>query len=389
MENHLIAIDDEPAFLAIIDKAATSAGFSVTTMSDPDCFRNAVRAEAPSMIILDLQMPNCDGVELLRFLAEENCRAKIVLMSGFDVRVLNLAAKVGQEFRLDMAMPVQKPIRPADLRQLLARFRSQSFQPDATSLRQALEEDRLELHYHPLVDLRSGRTVGLEALARWNHPDFGVIMPDRFIALAEREGLIDPLTARVVTLAVQQVGVWRKEGLTAFVSVNVSAANIIDSRLPDRLVRLCAENDVPPSQICLELTETAAMGNPGLMLEVLTRLRLKGFKLAIDDFGTGYSSMLQLHRLPFSELKIDQSFVRAMERSEEARVIVDAIAGLGKSLKLDLIAEGVESQELVQKLTGLGCGIGQGFHFSRPMPAGAVLDWIAGNSPKSPSRDAA
>jgi EAL domain-containing protein (putative c-di-GMP-specific phosphodiesterase class I) len=203
-----------------------------------------------------------------------------------------------------------------------------------------------------------------------------MIMPDRFIALAEQENLIDALTERVVELAVRELGGWRKRGLEAFVSVNISAANVV-ANLPDRLAQLCARHGVPPSAICIELTESAAMGNPALMLEVLTRLRLKGFKLAIDDFGTGYSSLLQLHRLPFSELKIDQSFVRNMGHSEEANLIVGAIINLAHSLKLELIAEGVESADLRDRLAELGCEMGQGYHFSRPMPASQVLDWAA------------
>jgi EAL domain-containing protein (putative c-di-GMP-specific phosphodiesterase class I) len=377
--NHLIAIDDERAFLDIIERVAQSAGFTATTTTDPARFKEAVEAESPDVVLLDLQMPDCDGVEFLRFLADKACRAKIFLVSGFDPRVINLARDMGDDFRLDMGEPLQKPVRPVELRQMLARLRSKSFEPDASALRQALAEDRIELYYQPLVELRDGRTIGFEALARWNHPEFGMIMPDRFIKLAEREGLIDPFTERVVGLAVHQLADWRKEGFLPFVSVNVSAANIVDARLPDRLAQLCGRCEVPPDRFCLELTETAAMGDPTLMLEVLTRLRLKGFKLAIDDFGTGYSSMLQLHRLPFSELKIDQSFVAEMERSEEARIIVGAIAGLGKNLGLELVAEGVENQALLKHLVGFGCEIGQGYHFSRPMPAGQVLDWLANN----------
>ncbi len=224
--------------------------------------------------------------------------------------------------------------------------------------------------------LGTGKTIGFEGLVRWNHPEFGVVMPDRFIALAEREGLIGALTDRVLELAAAQVSAWWKLGMEFFVSVNVSAANIV-AGLPDQLVRLCTRHDIPPRLLRLELTETAAMGNHALMLEVLTRVRLKGFQLAIDDFGTGYSSLVQLHRLPFSELKIDQSFVREMANSEEARMIVGAIVSLGRSLRLELIAEGIETEDLMQRLIAMGCEMGQGYFFSRPMPASHVPDWIA------------
>jgi CheY-like chemotaxis protein len=239
LTNHLISIDDDPALLAIIEKTARGAGYTVFATTDAVEFKAAIATEPPSVVVLDLQMPGCDGVELLRFLADQHCRAKIILISGFDARVLGLARSIGEELELDMGEPLPKPILPSEFRLTLSRLRSTSFQPDALSLRHALQEDHLELYYHPLVELRSGKTIGMEALARWIHPEYGVIMPDRFIALAEREGLIEPLTERVVGLAVGQLAAWRREGFDAFVSVNVSASNIVDARLPDRLVQLC------------------------------------------------------------------------------------------------------------------------------------------------------
>jgi EAL domain-containing protein (putative c-di-GMP-specific phosphodiesterase class I) len=206
-------------------------------------------------------------------------------------------------------------------------------------------------------------------------------MPDRFIALAEQEGLIGPLTERVLDLAAAQIATWRRLGIDTVVSVNISAANIV-TELPDQLVRLCTLHDIPPSLLSLELTETAAMGNRALMLEVLTRVRLKGFRLAIDDFGTGYSSLVQLHRLPFTELKIDQSFVGGMASSEEANVIVGAIVNLGHSLHLELIAEGIETEDLLKRLVAMNCQTGQGYFFSRPMPASEVPDWIDKHPPQ-------
>jgi EAL domain-containing protein (putative c-di-GMP-specific phosphodiesterase class I) len=381
MDDVILAIDDEPAFLEIIQKVAKSVNFTVIVTTDPEVFQSALTAQPPpSVVLLDLQMPTCDGVELLRLLADTRCRAKVILMSGFDARVLGLAHGIGNDLHLDMGEPLQKPLRPAQLRQTLSSLRSKAFQADAAGLREALDNDRLELFYQPLLALKTGKTIGFEGLVRWNHPEFGVVMPDRFIALAERGGLINPLTDRVLELAAAQVSAWRKLGIEFFVSVNVSAANIV-AGLPDQLARLCDRHGIPPRLLRLELTETAAMGNHALMLEVLTRVRLKGFQLAIDDFGTGYSSLVQLHRLPFSELKIDQSFVREMANSEEARVIVGAIVNLGHSLHLELIAEGIETEDLMRRLVAMGCEMGQGYLFSRPMPASQVPDWIAQHPP--------
>jgi len=382
MDNVVLAIDDEQGLLDIIKQVAVAADFAVTVTTDPAAFQAALVARPPSVVLLDLHMPDCDGIEILRVLADAQCRAKIILMSGFDARVLGLARGIGHDLKLDMGEPLPKPLRPVELRQALSNLRSKTFQPDAAALRDALANDQLELYHHPLVTLGTGETVGFEGLVRWNHPEFGIVMPDRFIGLAEREDLINPLTDRVLDLAAGQIAAWRKAGIESFVSVNVSAANIV-AELPDELVRLCTRHAIPPSTLRLELTETAVMGNQGLMLEVLTRVRIKGFQLAIDDFGTGYSSLVQLHRLPFSELKIDQSFVREMVGVEEASLIVGAIIGLGHSLKLELIAEGIETDDVMKRLVEMGCKTGQGYVFSRPMPASKVPDWLAQHPPRS------
>ena len=374
MHDVVLAIDDESAFLEIIRMVAKSARFTAMVTTDPAVFKDALSAQPPSVVLLDLQMPGCDGIELLHVLANAKCPAKIILMSGFDARVLALARGIGRDLGLDMGEPVQKPFRPADLRQLLSSLRSNSFEVDAAGLQTAIDKGELELFYQPLLTLGTRQTIGFEALVRWRHPEFGIVMPDRFIGLAEREGLIGPLTDRVLDLAAAQISAWLKLDLDTYVSVNISASNII-STLPDQLVRLCARHDIPPRLLRLELTETSAMGNHALMLEVLTRVRLKGFQLAIDDFGTGYSSLVQLHRLPFTELKIDQSFVRDMASSEEANMIVGAIINLGRSLRLELIAEGIETEELLTRLIAMGCPTGQGYFFSRPMPQPRSQAW--------------
>jgi len=384
MNDRLLAIDDERAFLDIIQKVGRSAGFDAMVTTDPDMFRAALASHPPAVVLLDLQMPQCDGVELLRVLADRGCRARIILMSGFDARVLTLARDIGRGLGLDMGEPVVKPLRSAELRQILSKIRGKTFEADAERLQAAIDNEELELFYHPLVTLSTGTTIGFEALVRWRHPEFGIIPPDRFIPLAERQGLIDPLTDRVLELAAGQLADWMRLGIELFVSVNISAANIV-ADLPDKLSQLCARHQIPARLLRLELTETAAMGNPALMLEILTRIRLKGFQLAIDDFGTGYSSLVQLHRLPFTELKIDQSFVREMGSSEEANLIVGTIVGLGRNLGLELIAEGIETEDLMHRLAALGCQTGQGYFFSRPMPAGDVPGWLAQHPPRPPT----
>jgi EAL domain-containing protein (putative c-di-GMP-specific phosphodiesterase class I) len=325
-------------------------------------------------------MPGCDGVELLEFLATQKCRSAIVLASGFDARVVSISKGLGEKLGLNMVAPLPKPFRLAALKAMLNDHRESHFEIGAATLRQAIDGDQLELHFQPLIDLRARCVLGWEALVRWQHPQQGLLMPDTFIGVAERDGVIDALSYRVAELAVRQIAAWREEGLELFVSINLSALNLGDARFPDLLEQLCTQHGVPPALLRLELTETAAMADPVRLIGALTRLRLKGFELAIDDFGTGYSSLLQLHRLPFSELKIDQSFVRAMGKSEEAELIVGVTIGLGHALKMQMIAEGVETGEIADQLAALGCDVGQGYHFGRPMPARDTQAWISSSA---------
>lgn len=374
--NHLLAIDDDAGMLDIVSRAARSLGYRVDATIDPDAFKEIVRTAGPDVIMIDLQMPRCDGVELLEFLAAEKCRSPIVLASGFDARVVSISKALGEKLGLTMATPLTKPVRLAALKAMLTLYRESDFEIDAATLRQAIEDDQLELHFQPLIDLKTRGLIGWEALVRWQHPQQGLQMPDAFIGVAERDGVIDALSHRVAELAVRQIAAWRADGLDLFVSINLSALNLGDARFPDRLEQLCASHDVPPALLRLELTETAAMANPVGLIGALTRLRLKGFELAIDDFGTGYSSLLQLHRLPFSELKIDQSFVRAMGDSEEAELIVGVTIGLGHALNMQMIAEGIETGAVADQLAALGCDIGQGYHFGKPMPACDTRAWL-------------
>jgi len=377
MINHLIAIDDEPEILSVLRKFGEACGYRVDTTADPEIFKSILRNGRPNVVIVDLQMPDCDGVELLEYLADMRSSAAIVLSSGFDNRVLTITNELGRQLGLNMANALPKPVRMSALRAILDEYREDDFVVEPDSLRAAIEAGQLELHFQPLLNLRERKLIGWEGLVRWQHPDRGLIMPDRFIAVAEREGLIDPLSTRVAELAVRQLADWQGTGCNAFVSINLSAQNLADAQLPDRLEQLCTRHNVPSALLRLELTETAVMADPVRMISVLTRLRLKGFELAIDDFGTGYSSLQQLHRLPFSELKIDQSFVRFMGQSEEAKLIVGLTISLAHGLHMRVIAEGVESGDLADQLTAGGCDIAQGYHFGRPMPAHSTQAWMS------------
>jgi diguanylate cyclase (GGDEF)-like protein/PAS domain S-box-containing protein len=242
-------------------------------------------------------------------------------------------------------------------------------------LRRALAGDELFLHFQPKVNLRTGKVCGAEALVRWQHPERGLIPPDGFIPLAENTGLIGPLTTRVLDLALAQARRWADAGAPLQVAVNLSVRNLLDDRLERVVVDLLARHQVPARLLALEVTESAIMTDPVRAKAVLERLSALGIDLAVDDFGAGYTSLGQLKNLPISELKVDRSFVSAMEEDSSNRTIVRSVVELGHNLGLTAVAEGVESDAVLESLAGYSCDVAQGYHLSRPLTAEAFDRW--------------
>jgi len=244
-------------------------------------------------------------------------------------------------------------------------------------LRRAVEEGELVLHYQPLVSVKTGRVLSMEALVRWQHPERGLLPPSEFIPLAERTGLIKPLSDWVLHAALAQGCAWHAAGRDLRVAVNLSVRNLLDPKLPDTLGGLLlARSDVNPAWLTLEITESVLMADPERAMNTLLRLRRLGMRLAIDDFGTGYSSLNYLQRLPVDEVKIDRSFVMGMVGEESSAAIVRATIDLAHTLGFEVVAEGVENQRTWDLLLESGCDIIQGFYVSRPMPASAVEEWL-------------
>jgi diguanylate cyclase (GGDEF)-like protein len=243
-------------------------------------------------------------------------------------------------------------------------------------LRRALERDELVLHYQPKADLHSGQVRGAEALVRWQHPAHGLLGPGEFIPLAERTGLIHPLTRWVLDTALRQAAEWRRAGHRLSIAVNISTRSLLDRDFPEQVAERLAAFKVPPGSLVLEVTESAVMADPALALDVLGRLHALGVGLAVDDFGTGYSSMAYLKALPVDELKVDRSFVGHMTTSNSDAVIVRSTIDLGHNLGLHVVAEGVENRATWEQLAALGCDTAQGYHLGRPMPAAELEHWL-------------
>jgi len=375
-EARLLVVDDDPAFGRVVKRVAEPCGYEVVVADAVGC-RDLATSWQPSIIILDLQMPGVDGIEVLRHLSVDRCTAQICVASGsVDGRTLEAALRLGKERGLNMGSALQKPVRVQELRDLLTAAKRGDHGLSPGELAEALAADQLFLEYQPVLDCHRGTITGVEALVRWRHPTKGVIPPDRFIQMAEHNDLIDRLTDWVVAMAMNQGVSWHQRGFPLNVAVNLSGRNLRRIDLPDRVALRCERSEFAASHLILELTESQVMDDAVQGADVLTRLRVKGCKLSIDDFGTGYSSLAQLHRLPFSEVKIDRSFVSGLLRDRECKAIAETIVLLCRKIGLNCVAEGVESGEILDVLVKMGCDGVQGFYISRPIPGDQMIDFV-------------
>lgn len=385
----VLVLDDEPDVGVTIALLTEAAGHQALSTVDPQEFLDLHASWRPTHLVLDLVMPGMDGIDVLAALADQDCRAAILLVSGVGPRVLQAASLFAAERGLVIGGMLSKPV---DLVELTSMIESSGGDPESAGteanrlvdlagalgpedLAAALEEPgRVHVAYQPKVRCGSGQLAGFEALARWDHPELGAVPPVFFVPLAERHGLIDRLTDRVLEQSLRWFADTPPSG-AGRLSVNLSALTLADPRFVARMVQLCREAGVPPSSLILELTESSRPDDQVMSLRVLTRLRMQGFHLSLDDFGTGYSSMTRLARLPFSEIKIDRSFVSAAVASEESRALVRAVVDLGRNLGLTTVAEGVEDAETLALLDDLGADLAQGFHIARPLPPDEARVW--------------
>jgi EAL domain-containing protein (putative c-di-GMP-specific phosphodiesterase class I) len=247
-----------------------------------------------------------------------------------------------------------------------------------SDLRQALESGELSLYYQPKICCTSRRLIGVEALMRWNHPEHGFIPPDQFIPIAEHTGLIKPLTMWVINTALKQCSEWKNSthNLNIRMSVNLSVRNLMDLQFPEEVDELLRQWEIEPGHLEMEITESAVMEDPEHAMKILMSLDALGVQLSIDDFGTGYTSLGYLKKLPVDIIKIDKSFVMNMIMDNSDTVIVRSTIDLAHNLGLRVIAEGVESEEILMSLKNLGCDGAQGYHICRPVPADDFIDWF-------------
>lgn len=385
----IMVLDDDTFMLKLLSKMLQKQGFTSVTVHDNgrDALSQVDDAAArPDLILLDLNMPEMDGIEFVRYLVERDFDGSLILVSGEDERMLKTTEKLVRAHKIPILGYLHKPVKPDTLTALLNKW-SQPIRPEASqqvkkkyevdAVRAAITEKQLVNYYQPKVAVANGEVIGVETLVRWLHPEDGLVTPDQFIAIAEAHGLINDLTRLVLTGALEQASIWQQSGLTLRVAVNVSMDNLASLDFQDLVVELAAKYKVPPIYVVLEVTESQLMKDSRIPLEILTRLRLKRFHLSIDDFGTGHSSLAQLRDIPFDELKIDQGFVHRAWTDETLRAMYDASLALARQLDIEVVvAEGVEDQDDWNFLRRTGCDLAQGNFVSLPMPAEDFSAWL-------------
>lgn len=383
----ILMLDDDPFMLVILSHMLQALGYSKFRTADRGALALEMIArqeQRVDLVICDLNLPDMDGIEFLQSLNASAFQGSIILLSGEGIRIMHSVQKLLSGGRLLILGALEKPAGQDALRVLLERWSpfaaseppGSALTISAAELHEANREQQWVLHYQPKVDMKTGALSGVEALVRWAHPEYGLLYPDSFIDMAEDCGAIDAMTDWVLREALRQLACWQSSGLKIQMAVNVSMENL---RLPDfaqRLGALAQKAGVSPQDVTLEITESRLMSPTSAPLESLVRLRLQRFELSIDDFGTGHSSLAQLRDVPFTELKVDRSFVSGARYNPIIRPMLEASIGIAKRMGMKLVAEGVETEDDWSFLQEIGCDLAQGYFVSRPLVSAHVPLWL-------------
>jgi EAL domain-containing protein (putative c-di-GMP-specific phosphodiesterase class I) len=329
-------------------------------------------------------MPGMDGIEFLRELGQKRPTTSVVLATGLEPAMIGAAEAVARAEGLDVLGSLQKPLTPDKLGNVLRRYVPPEDRHSLTftrplerdELEQAIADGRIFAEFQPRVRVTDNEITGAEALARWRHDERGRVPPSEFIPMAEDCGLIDSLTWVMLDQAMAQASQWKRLGEAWTVSVNLSLHYLGYNGVADRIASLAERHAVEPHRIVLEVTESLASTRAAAVIANLARLRMRGFGIAIDDYGTGYASLAQLCQIPFSELKVDRTFVHGAADRPTLRALLSSCLELARQLKLESVAEGVEQAADLATLRQLGCDAVQGYLIARPMPADALGAWV-------------
>ncbi len=380
----VLVIDDDDTQREWLSRILARAGetmiFTATGGEEAlECLR--INAARIGLVICDLQMPGVDGMALLRRIGEAGYNPAVIISSGSDPAILRSVELMVKAVGLTVLGSLSKPVKPVSLERLLHLYRdaaittldAQDVELTLVDIERGLANGEFVPYFQPKVDLVTGALAGVEALVRWIHPVHGELCPDAFLPLIESQGKMAQLTQAILVAAIRHAAEWRKLGWTFTMSVNLSLSALDNHFFCEDFKALLDPVGLEPRDFTFEVLETAAMTDVGRTLETMARLRLNGFGLAIDDFGTGFSSLEQLSTIPFTELKIDRSFVHGASQAPRLAAVVRSCIDLAHRLNLRVVAEGVESQDDWQFLVGAGANEAQGYFIAKPMSAEQLL----------------
>ena len=389
MLKKLLIIDDAPEMGALVAAMAKPLGYAAVSTDVFGQFMEGL-ADDPDVIVVDMMMPQVDGVEVLRYLGELQCRAGILLVSQSDRRVLSVVEEMARAAGLCVVGSLRKPFTRQELTDALRRgedVKSRAAPCRAAppvlagdELLHAIAGRQLVLHYQPRIDLGADVATGAEVLVRWPHPVHGMLCFDTFGGVAESIDVANELTAMVMEHAFKDAARFAGSGWDPVLSINVPASFLKNTALPELLCTSAAGAGISPNNIIIDIRESGIVEHVAELLDILARLRLRGFNLSIHDFGTGYSMMRQIKRIPATEIRIDKELVGAMDHDCDAEVIVRKSIELGHELGMKVVADGVETREQYQSLRHLGCDLVQGRLLGCPMPAEDILAWRGSGS---------
>lgn len=388
----LVVEDDDFQRRMIIKLLDSSVVASISDACNGKQAIEMIRGESEKsvdLVICDLHMPEMDGLEFLRHLSEGKHNVAVIIVSALNSKILASAGRMAKMYGIKLLGVIEKPLMQQQLKTLLLTYEHsenkwQQPKNAAAAASFTLEEimhgiraKQFEPFFQPKVDLKTGRITGAEALARWMHPEQGIVSPYAFIPLLEQSGNIDELTFLMLEKSAAACRSLHEEGHKITVSVNLSLTSLDDTALANKITRVVQDAGLEPRHVILEITETAAMTDVAHALENLARLCMKGFALSIDDYGTGYSSLQQLTRIAFSELKIDRSFVKDFADNESLRIVVESSIDMARRLQVKSVAEGVETKRDWDMLKSAGCDTAQGYFIAKPMNLASFIEFCA------------
>jgi len=394
--NFLVVEDDDFQRKVVMEMLLSLGATSILHASNGKQALDILENESIKQIdiaICDLNMPEMDGMEFLRHLGEGQQQVSIIITSSQDKKLIDSVGKMANMHDIQLLGKIEKPVTPSALKILLSEFLNQkvarkqvapqAFSYSLVEILDGVHTKQMEPFYQPKLNIETGEIMGAEALARWVHPKNGIVGPGSFIPQLEESGNIDGLTFLMLEESAAACKLCHSKGFHISISVNLSLASLDDTDLANRLIQIVKNAGIEPQYIILEITESAAMTNAAHSLENLARLRMSGFGLSIDDYGTGYSSMQQLTRIPFSELKIDQSFVKDVSDNDALRVVVEQSISMAAKLGVKTVAEGIEGRQCWDLLKEIGCDTGQGYFIAKPMNLESFLNFLPLVSPVS------